>query len=79
MEARSVPGAARTYRLKNAAAKPIARGRTAKLRLRIPSKARKAATKALRRRQKVRAKVTVRVADTSGNATNLKRTILIKR
>jgi hypothetical protein len=75
----SVPGAARVYRLRSVPPRPIARGRTAKLRLGVPTKARRGAAKALRRRQKVRAVVTVRVADASGNATTLKRSIPIKR
>jgi hypothetical protein len=74
----SVPGAARSYALK-AARKRLAAGRRAAMKLKLPSKGRSAASRALRRRKKVKATVLVTVADAAGNKRTLKQTIRLKR
>jgi hypothetical protein len=74
----SVPGASRTYRLKPAT-KRIARGRTARLKLKFSKRALKAVRGALRKRKKVSARVTVTVSDAAGNGTTQRRTIRLKR
>jgi hypothetical protein len=45
----------------------------------VPATGLRAARRALRNRRPISAKVTVRVADAAGNATNLRRTIKLKR
>jgi hypothetical protein len=74
----SVPSAARTYRLKSAT-KQIPRGGKAKLKLRLSKKAFKAVRRALSKRKKVKARVTVTVKDAAGNAATKKRSIRLKR
>jgi hypothetical protein len=74
----SVPGPARTYSLTPRKGS-IAKGKSARLRLKIPRKARAAAAKALRRRGVVKANVAVAVADAAGNVRTLKQTIRLRR
>lgn len=75
----SIPGAAGVFRLGGVSGSVIPSGTRRKLRLRVPRKARGAARRALRRGQKVRAKLTVRVADAAGNTATLRRTVRVKR
>jgi hypothetical protein len=74
----SVPGASKVFRLKAVRGKRVARGTRARIRLRIPKKARGAAKRALRKGKRVRATVKVVVRDASGNARTLKRTIRLR-
>jgi hypothetical protein len=71
----SVPGAARVYTLRPAKRRTVARGTRVALKLRVPAKAAGAARRALRRHRKIRASLTVTVADAAGNTTTLKRTV----
>jgi hypothetical protein len=75
----SIRRTARRYALKPVRPRTIERGKQSLLRLRVPSKTRVAATRALRRGKKVRAIVTVTVADAVGNTRTLKRTIQVVR
>jgi hypothetical protein len=63
----NVPGAARVYRLRRAAA-VIARGGKETVRLKVPKRVRRAIRRALRNRKRVRANVIVTVRDGAGNA-----------
>jgi hypothetical protein len=74
----SVPGAARTYRLKSAT-KQIRRGGKAKLKLKFSKKTLKVVKRALSKRKKIKARVTVTVKDAAGNRTTKKRSIRLKR
>jgi hypothetical protein len=74
----SVPGQAKLLRLK-AVTKRIAQGGKAKLKLRLGKKAARAVKRALRKRKKVKARISVAVRDDAGNGTVQKRTIRVKR
>jgi hypothetical protein len=74
----AVPGAARTYKLKSAT-KQIPRGGKAKLKLKFSKKALKAVKRALKRRKKIKARITVTVKDAAGNGATKKRSIRLKR
>jgi hypothetical protein len=74
----SVPGAARTYRLLPAAARAVPPGTKRTLKLRLAKRVHRAARRALRKGRRVRAKISVRVADAAGNAGTLKRTVRIR-
>jgi hypothetical protein len=74
----NVPGASKVYKLKGASAN-VPKGGKARLKLKVPSKARKAIKRALRRKKKIKAKVTVTARDAAGNKTTRKRTIRLKR
>jgi hypothetical protein len=73
----SVPKASKAYRLKKTK-KSIAAGGKVKLRLKLSTKARKAATRALKRHNRVKAKLKVTVADGRANKTSKRRTIKLK-
>ena len=74
----AVPGASKVYKLR-AANKQIAAGGKAKLKLKFAKKTLKAVKRALAKRRKIKAKVTVTAKDAGGNATSKKRTIKLKR
>ena len=71
-------GTSRSFRLKPAARR-IAKGARAKLKLRLSRKARRAAIRALRAHRKVKAKITVAVRDGAGNTTTKRRIIRLIR
>ena len=73
----SVPGATRAFKLRPAGTR-LPNGTQAKLRLRITRKARRAARGALRANRRVRAKLSVRVADAAGEARTLTRRIRLR-
>lgn len=73
----SVPGAAATFRLGPVTAS-VAQGKTARLALRLSSRARSAVRRALAKRRVVKARVTVTVADAAGNAGRTTRTIRLR-
>jgi hypothetical protein len=75
----SIRHAARRYPLKSAKQRTVSRGTRSNVKLRLPTRTRAAVTRALRRSKKVRATITVTVADAAGNATTLTRSIRIVR
>jgi hypothetical protein len=72
-----VVAAARLFKLRKASL-PIAKGSTAKLRLKLSTKARRAAKRALLKRRKVTARIKVTVHDSTGNTTTRRRAIRLK-
>jgi hypothetical protein len=74
----SVPGASKVFKLRRATAGMLA-GQTRKLRLGISKTAARAVRRALRRKRKVRARVTVSALDTAGNRSSARRTIRARR
>jgi hypothetical protein len=74
----SVPLTTKVYRLRPATAQ-IPQGGKARLRLKLTKKALKAVKRALARRKRVKAKVTVTVKDAGGNARRGSRTIRLRR
>jgi hypothetical protein len=70
-------GASKAFRFKPASAKAEP-GKTVKLRLRLPKKALKAVTRALKRHQKVKAKLTVTAKDKARNVKRAKRTVALR-
>jgi hypothetical protein len=75
----SVPGASKAYRLRAVKNRAVARGTTARVKLKLKKKLRSAIKKALGAGRKAKAKVTVQVRDAAGNAATKKRTIKLKR
>jgi hypothetical protein len=75
----SVPGAARTYSLKSLKPRRLQSRKRTTLKLAIPSRARTAAKRALRSKKRVRATVSVTVADAAGNKRSVRRTVKLKR
>jgi hypothetical protein len=69
--------AIKSYALKGSSA-AIAAGAEATLKLKLPTKAAKAATKALKAKKKVTAEVAVEVSDAAGNGTTLERKLKLK-
>jgi hypothetical protein len=74
----SVTGARKVFKLRKATATAAA-GQTRKLKLRISKKAARAVRRALRRKRKVRASVTVTAVDAAGNKSSAKRRIRARR
>jgi subtilisin family serine protease len=77
----TIPGAARAakrYKL-GAARADIAAGRSARLKLTIGRSSLRAIKRALRRRRKVSAKVTITAVDAAGNAVTKRRTVRLRR
>jgi hypothetical protein len=74
----SVPGPSRTFRLKRVK-RHLAAGVRARLRLRLSRRSEAAVKRALARRRKVRARVTVTAQDASGNKRLARRTIRLRR
>ncbi len=72
-----VPNASKVYRFKTASAK-VFPGTRVKLKLRLPKKALKVVKKALKRKKKLKAKVTVTAKDLAGNTHSEKGTIKLK-
>ncbi len=75
----SIPGASKVYKLKAVKGRFVARGTKATLKLKVSKKIRKALTRALRKRKRVKATLKLGVRDASGNATAGKRTVKLKR
>ena len=73
-----VPNTSRTYRLRPASAGAAA-GATVTLRPKLSKKARRAVLRALRRKRRVVAKITVTARDRAGNTQTAKRTIRLAR
>lgn len=59
--------------------RPVARGAKVTLRLKVPKKAQTAIRRALRRKKKVRASISVSARDAAGNVATAKRKIRLKR
>jgi hypothetical protein len=74
----SVPNVAKTYRLRSAT-KQIPKGGKAKLTLKFSKKALKAVKRALRKRKRIKARVTVTVKDVVGNGATKRLSIRLKR
>jgi hypothetical protein len=75
----SIPGASKVYKLKAIKGRFVSRGTKATLKLKVSKKMRKALTRALRKRRKVKATLKLSVRDASGNATAGRRTVKLKR
>jgi hypothetical protein len=73
----NLSGASKVYRLKGASTN-VSKGGKALLKLKVPRKAQRAIKRALRRKKKVRAGVTVTARDAEGNNTVRKLTIRLK-
>jgi hypothetical protein len=73
----SVPGAARSFKLRGASATLKAKTK-ATLSLKIGKKARRVAARALRNGRKVRAKVGIEVRDAAGNKVEVKRVVRVR-
>lgn len=73
----AVAGAGKVFRFKPASVQADP-GRTAKIRLRLPKKALKAVKKALKRHQKVKAKLMVTAKDKAKNVKRAKRTVALR-
>jgi hypothetical protein len=73
----SVPGAAKTFKLGRASKTLTAAGK-ARLRLKLPKKALAAVSRALKRKKKVAALVTVRATDRAGNSRSAKKRVRAK-
>ena len=74
----AVPGAAKVFKLRPAT-KKIAAGGKAKLKLKFAKKTLKAVKRALAKRKKLKAKLTVTANDVGGNSTTKKQTVRLKR
>ncbi len=74
----AVPGGSKVFRLRAVRNRAIARGAKARLRLKVPKKAQKAIKRALQRRKKVSARITVSARDAVGNRASAKRRIKVK-
>jgi plastocyanin len=74
----NVPGASRVLKLKSVKRKVDAGG-PAKLKLRASSKVRKALAKALRRKSRLKARVSIVARDAAGNSGTSRRTIAIRK
>jgi hypothetical protein len=76
----SVSGQARLYRFKTVSApSPSTPGASVKLRLKLPGKALKAVTRALRHGKKLRAKLKIVARPASGSPDSVRRTVSLKR
>jgi hypothetical protein len=75
----TVPGAARVYSLTAVKRRTLKGGRSAKLKLAVPNRVRRAASKALHKRRRVRANLIVTVKDAAGNTRTLRDAIRLKR
>jgi hypothetical protein len=73
-----VPGTSKTYRFKRVS-KAAAAGVTEKLSLKLAKKAKRAVVKALKRRRKVRVKITITAKDRAGNVVTQTRTVKLRR
>jgi hypothetical protein len=73
----NVPKLAKVYRFKTVSAPAVA-GASVTLRLRLPAKALRAVRKALARRKKLSAKITITARDTAGNKKTERRTIKLR-
>jgi hypothetical protein len=74
----SIPNASRVYKLKSVSARATA-GRTVTVKLKLPKRALKAATQALKRHRKVKASFTIAAKDTAGNVKVERRNVKLKR
>jgi hypothetical protein len=74
----NVPNASKTYRLRHTTAS-LQKGVSKKLTLRIAKKARKPIKRALRRHQKLNARLTVILKDAAGNTATLRSTVSLRR
>jgi plastocyanin len=74
----SVPGAAKVFRLKRATRK-LAAGAKAQLRLKLTKQAQRAFRRALARRVKLTARLTVTAKDAAGNTRSAKRKVRLKQ
>jgi hypothetical protein len=74
----SLPGASKIYRIKSAA-RQLPRAGKAKLKLRLTARVRRALARALERRKRIRAKVSVTARDVAGSSTVARRVITLKR
>jgi hypothetical protein len=74
----NVPNTTKVYKLKSVSVTATA-GKTVTVKLKLPRKALKAAKKALRRRKKVRASLTIAARDSAGNSKAEKRGVKLKR
>ena len=74
----SVPGASKVYRLKGAK-RSLAAGKRVTLKLKLTKKVLGAVKRALRKKRKVAAKLTVRAVDAAGNSKQRKLTVTAKR
>jgi hypothetical protein len=74
----SVPNASKVYRLKRVTT-ALRRNVATKLELRIPKKARKPIARALKKRRKLRARLTIVVADAAGNTTTIRSSVSLRR
>jgi hypothetical protein len=72
----NVPGASKIFRFKTVS-KSLGTGKT-KLSLKLASKARKVVKRGLRRKQKLKAKLTLVVTDNAGNTQTKKYTVRLK-
>jgi hypothetical protein len=73
----SLPGASKVYRIKSAA-RQLPRGGRAKLKLRLTSRVRRALGRALDKRKRIRARVSVTARDVAGNSTVARRIVTLK-
>lgn len=74
----SVPGAGKVFRLKNAS-KQLAAGAKATLRLKLPKQASRSFRRALARRARLTARLTITAKDAAGNVRSAKRKIRLKQ
>ena len=74
-----VPGASKVFRLRAVRNRAVANGARSRLRLKVPKKAQKAIKRALRRRKKVTARITVSARDAAGNRASAKRRVKLRR
>jgi hypothetical protein len=74
----SVPNASKVFKLKTVSVKTLP-GATMKIRVKLSSKALKAAKKALGRHRKVRANLSITARDAAGNTKTEKRSVKLKR
>ena len=74
----AVPGAAKVYKLRPAT-KKLATGAKAKLKLKLAGRTFQAVKRAVRKRKRIKAKVTVTATDLGGRTTTRKRTIKLKK
>ena len=73
----SVPNASKVFKLKRVTVNAVA-GKTVKIKVKLPGKALKATRKALKRRRKVKASLTVTAKDGAGNSRSEKRSVKLK-
>ncbi len=73
----SVPNASKVFKIKRVTVNAVA-GKTVKIKVKLPAKALKATRKALKRRRKVKASLTVTAKDGAGNSRSEKRSVKLK-